>query len=222
MVPVVLFDLDGTLVDSSRGIVHCAHAALRAHGLDPRGRDIVGRFIGPPLAEGFAAIGAPEALIDDLVVTYREHYAAGAMYDVTVYDGIPELLETLRAWGATLAVATSKLTEFARAVVGHTGLDRHLPLVLGSERDGRRASKAEVIGDVLAALGRAGDAVMVGDREHDAWGAATAGVRFVGATWGFGSAEELRRAGAQGLAGHPSEVPALLRGVPPGPGGQAG
>ena len=91
----VLFDLDGTLVDSAPGIRRCADATLTAHGLAPLGPDELARFIGPPLRESFAAVGAPIPMLDTLVAAYREHYAGGGIHEFTVYPGIPEVLAAL-------------------------------------------------------------------------------------------------------------------------------
>jgi len=211
----VLFDLDGTLIDSSPGIRRCVDASLAHHDLPAITDEQFARFIGPPLTTGFALVGADPSLIDSLITVYRQHYGDGGMYEYTVYDGIPALLDRLRAADFRLAVATSKVTRFARPVVDHANLASHFEIVVGAERDGAGAAKPVVMADALHRLEIEEPAavVMIGDRDHDALGAAELGTRFIGVGWGFGTEEELRAAGAQQIAAHPAQLDALLDGV---------
>jgi phosphoglycolate phosphatase len=208
----VLFDLDGTLIDSSPGIRRCVDASLAHHELPAITDEQFAQFIGPPLTAGFGLVGAEPSLIDSLITVYREHYGDGGMYEYTIYDGVPELLDRLRSAGFRLGVATSKVSRFARPVVDHAGMTSQFEVVVGAERDGAGAAKSVVMADALRQL-RIDDpssVVMIGDREHDGHGAAAIGTAFVGVTWGFGTQEELRNAGAEHLATHPSEIDALV------------
>src|SRR3954453_18410928 len=111
---LVLFDLDGTLVDSTPGIWASVRVAAAALGLPEPTAAQLTAMIGPPLQDGFAlALGVPAGDVPRSVPAYRAHYAAGALLDTTVYDGIPQLLDTLTADGATLAITTSKPEPFA-------------------------------------------------------------------------------------------------------------
>src|SRR3954447_13138404 len=105
---LVLFDLDGTLVDSTPGIWASVRVAAAALGLPEPTPAQLTAMVGPPLQDGFAlALGVPVADVPRAVAAYRAHYAAGALLDVTVYDGVPDLLAALREAGATVAVAAS-------------------------------------------------------------------------------------------------------------------
>jgi len=211
-ITTVLFDLDGTLIDSSPGIRRCVDESLAHHGFPAITDEQFSSFIGPPLTTGFGSVVADDTLVDSLITVYREHYGAGGMYEYSVYDGIPELLSRLNDAGFRLAVATSKRTGFARPVVDHAGLASQFEIVVGSERDGAGAEKPVVMGSVFEqlAITDPGVVVMIGDREHDGHGAAALGTHFIGVSWGFGDYEELLAAGATQVADHPSEIEAFV------------
>lgn len=208
---LVLFDLDGTLVDSSPGIRASVRAAASALGLPSPAEDRLRAMIGPPLQDGFADVfGLRPAEATAAVAAYREHYAAGAVLDVTVYEGVPELLDALHDAGHVLAVATSKPEPFAAQVLAHTGLLAHFASVHGATLDGEVRHKEQVVGLALAAHAGLGRPVLVGDRAHDVLGAAAHGVPCIGAGWGPAEEGELAAAGAAAVVASPSEVPAAL------------
>ena len=211
-ITTVLFDLDGTLIDSSPGIRRCVDGSLAHHGFPAITDEQFSLFIGPPLTTGFGFVVSDESLIESLITVYREHYGAGGMYEYSMYDGIPELLIRLNDAGFRLAVATSKRTAFARPVIDHAGIGSQFELVVGSERDGAGAEKPVVIRSVLEQLtiNDPSTVVMIGDREHDGHGAVALGTHFIGVLWGFGSHDELQAAGARELVAHPSEIESLL------------
>ena len=214
MAPVrlVLFDLDGTLVDSSPGIHASIRVAADALGLPAPTADQLTAMVGPPLQDGFAAaFGLTGADVDRAVAAYRAHYAAGAILDAPVYPGIAELLDVLRADGAVLAVATSKPEEFARRIVDHVGLTGSFAGVHGATMDGRVRHKQQVVGLALAAHPDGERPVLVGDRAQDVVGARVHGLPCIGAGWGPARPGELAQAGAAVVCAVPGDVPAALR-----------
>jgi phosphoglycolate phosphatase len=208
----VLFDLDGTLVDSTPGIWASVRVAAAELGLPEPTPAQLRDLVGPPLQEGFALVlGVPADDVPRAIAAYRAHYTAGALLDVTVYDGVRELLTELRAAGAVLAVATSKPEPFAVRVLEHTGLLRAFASVHGASLDGAVRHKEQVVAAALAAHPEGRSPVLVGDRRHDVIGAAAHGLPCIGAGWGP-APDELHAAGAV-VAATPAEVRALLADV---------
>jgi len=216
MRPAVLFDLDGTLTDSSLGIFRCFRHAF-ARLAETGGPDVALpaddaelRFIvGPPLRQSFARF-AGEGHNETLMAFYLERYSPIGAFENRVYDGVVAALDLLRDAGARLFVATSKNEADARAIVAHFGLIDRFESVNGARLDGSRALKRELISDILAAHGLAADnAAMIGDREFDMIGARQTGLRGIGALWGYGDAQELTTAGAEALAQTPVDAAEL-------------
>lgn len=204
---LVLFDLDGTLVDSSPGIFSSVRYAAGALGLPAPTEAQLRAMVGPPLQDGFAgALAVPLADVPRAVAAYREHYAAGALLDVTVHDGIPGLLAALGREGAVLAVATSKPEAFAVRVLQHAGLLPAFATVHGATMDGAVRHKEQVVAAALAAHPDGRDPVLVGDRSHDVLGAAAHGLPCIGAGWGPAEDGELAAAGAAVIAATPADV----------------
>ncbi len=207
----MLFDLDGTLVDSTPGIRSSVRAAAAALGLPAPTERQVAEMVGPPLQDGFAAVlGVPSGRVAEAVAAYRAHYAAGALFDVRVHDGVPEMLARLRQDGAVLAVATSKPEVFAVPVLEHTALRAAFASVHGATLDGAVRHKEQVVAAALAAHPAGRRPVLVGDRAHDVLGAAVHGVPCVGAGWGPAPEGELVGAGAAVVVATPAEVPAAI------------
>jgi phosphoglycolate phosphatase len=209
---LVLFDLDGTLVDSTPGIFASVRVAAAELGLREPDPEQLLQMVGPPLQEGFALVlGVPVAEVPRAVAAYRAHYSAGALLDVTVHDGIPELLGALTQQGMTLAVATSKPEVFAVRVLAATGLLPSFASVHGATLDGAVRHKDQVVAAALAAHPEGTDPVLIGDRAHDVLGAAAHGLPCIGAGWGPAEDGELAEAGAAAIAATPAEVPGLLK-----------
>jgi len=210
----ILFDLDGTLTDSSPGfIASIRHALLKLDHPVPPDAEIQG-YIGPPLEATLASLLGSDSAehLAAGIAHYRERYGRQGLFENSVYPGIPEALALLRDAGATLFVATSKPHVFACRILEHFGLQPYFKAIYGSELDGRLSNKAELIAHLLAAESLAPAVTfMVGDRLHDVRGALANGVTPIGILWGFGSQAELVEAGAQLFCHHPSQLQAMLQ-----------
>ena len=196
---VILFDLDGTLTDPGQGITNSVAYALRKLGQTPPPRAELEAYIGPPLAGSFEERAGLDRQTAQLAVSYyREYFSVTGIFENELYLGIPELLAALKAAGATISLATSKPTIYAKQILEHFEIDKYFDAIAGSELDGRRVKKAEVIDYALELLGVSdrAEVVMIGDREHDMIGANKCGVASVGVTYGYGSREELEGSGA--------------------------
>ncbi|MDO7909597.1 HAD family hydrolase [Pseudomonas sp. 22-AL-CL-001] len=189
----ILFDLDGTLTDPRLGITRSIQHALARLGIDEPDLTRLEPFIGPPLLQAFMQFyGFDEAKAWDAVNHYRERFRVTGMYENQVFEGIPALLSTLAGQGRTLYIATSKPWEFAREIARHFAFDRHFKMIYGSELDGTRTDKVELIRHLLdeERLDPA-QTLMIGDRKHDLIGARSNGLQSVAVGYGFGSRDEL-------------------------------
>jgi phosphoglycolate phosphatase len=194
----LLFDLDGTLSDPRQGIVNSILYALQRLEQPLPLAGTLERYIGPPLRDAFAELLQTDDYerIERAVALYRERFAGEGLYENTLYPGIGAVLNELQAHGATLFVATSKPVVYAEKIIDHFNLSGFFRRIYGSELDGTRSAKSELIEYILAeeSLTPAA-ALMIGDRKHDVIGAAKNAVPAIGVLWGFGSREELLQAG---------------------------
>lgn len=213
MYDIILFDLDGTLTDPGEGITNSVAYALEKCGVPAPERNSLYKFIGPPLMDSFTAFyGFSEEKARKAVAYYREYFQEKGMWENQVYDGVEEMLKTLRNAGKRLLVATSKPEMFARQILEHFGLAKYFEYIAGATMDETRNAKDAVIAYALESchvtdLSRA---VMVGDREYDVLGAKKAGLSAVGVLFGYGSREELSAAGAAALAERVEDICGLV------------
>ncbi len=216
----LLFDLDGTLTDPKEGICTCVQYALASFGIQEPDLDKLEPFIGPPLKESFMHFyDMNEEQAQAAVEKYRERFRDTGIFENRLYDGIPQMLRTLNSKGMFLAVASSKPTVFVERILEHFGIRSYFKVVVGSELDGTRTEKNEVVEEALRQL--FGDApvekkkvYMIGDRRFDIEGAKAQGVDSVGVTYGYGGMEELREARADYIVRSVEELQRfLLRGT---------
>ncbi|WP_051574620.1 HAD-IA family hydrolase [Mycobacterium sp. URHB0044] len=186
---LVIFDLDGTLTDSARGIVSSFRHALGEIGAPVPDGDLAGRIVGPPMHLTLKTMGLGDR-VDEAMAAYRADYTTRGWAMNSVFDGIPALLDDLLAAGVRMAVATSKAEPTAKRIIEHFGLDGHFEVIAGAGVDGARSSKADVLSRALDQLGPLPDRVlMVGDRSHDVLGAAAHGIDTVVVEWGYGAGD---------------------------------
>ena len=213
MFDLILFDLDGTLTDPKIGITKSIQYGLAKLGIQEDDLDSLVPFIGAPL---FLCLqdrySLDERQAEEIVGHYREYYGETGIYENAVYPGIPELLSDLHAAGKKLAVATLKPTFFAKKVLEHFDILDCFDSVSGSNLDIAGLSKTEIIKNALDELPDTPreHVVMVGDREHDVHAAQANGVESIAVTYGYGTVEELRNAGATHLANFVSDLKTLL------------
>ena len=204
----IIFDLDGTLTDSGEGIINCASLALRHFGLPVPDRQTMGAFVGPPLRKTFIKFGVPEEKAEEAVAVYRSRYMTIGKYENTPYEGILQVLEELKKRGYSLYVATAKPEEMAVDILHKFGLAPYFDKICGASMDASRDTKALILAYLLEQLPprREGDTIMVGDTAFDVVGAAAHGIPTVGVSWGYGSACELKEAGAVCILSKPQDL----------------
>ena len=207
----LLFDLDGTLTDSTEGIVRCLEYALERMGFDIP--EDTNKFLGPPLYRSFAEFcGMNEEQVNEAVRIFRERYSTVGLFENRVYDGVPEMLKRLRDGGKRIMVATSKPEVYAVRIFDRFGLSQFFEIVGGANINGTRNDKDEVIEYVLekAGISDRNSVLMIGDRRQDVLGAHKTGLKCMGILWGFGSIEELTEAVADFIAETPEKAADML------------
>lgn len=208
----IFFDLDGTLTDPQEGITNCVRYALEYYGINETDYSKLMRFIGPPLVYSFQEYyGFDKTKALEAVEKYRERFSSVGLFENKVYDGIYELLQTLTDSGHLLVLATSKPRVFAEKIMAKYRLRPYFKMISGSELDGTRNDKNEVIEYAIEKLGCPRDKIiMVGDRKHDILGAKKCGVASCGVRFGYAEENELENAGADYIADTLNELLPIL------------
>lgn len=197
--PYIFFDLDGTLTDPALGITNSIMYALKHFGITVVDRRELYSFIGPPLKEQFEkTYGFTPEQGEEALRQYRVYFSDKGLFENTVYDGIPKLLQTLTDAGCKLVLATSKPAVYADRILEHFDLKKYFTFLSGSELGGARVEKEDVIRFALDALHITDltQVIMVGDRCFDVEGAKACGVETIGVSYGYGTAKELQDAKA--------------------------
>jgi phosphoglycolate phosphatase len=206
----LLFDLDGTIVDSRVPYTRSMNFALAAVGQPERRPEDLYQYLGPPIHETLIDhLHVPAELVELCIELYRDRYAEIGARDTEVFDGVPELLRALHG-RVPLAVATSKVITLAEPLLDELGLLQLFHTVAAPGPDAVSESKAATIAVALHALGAPRKPIMVGDRLYDVLGAREHGIPTIGVLWGIGSEQELLEAGATALVRTPAEIPRLV------------
>ena len=212
MFNTVLFDLDGTLTDPAEGITNSVAYALGRCGITVEDKRSLNCFIGPPLNDSFMKYYGftPEKAMEAIWV-YREYFRDRGIFENEVYEGVNELLGKIMASGRKIVLATSKPEEFAVRILEHFDLMKYFDVVAGASMDEKRNKKGDVIKYAMEKGGfSAENAVMIGDREHDIYGAKENGLPSIGVLYGYGDREELEKAGADFIAESVADIYELL------------
>jgi phosphoglycolate phosphatase len=225
---VLLFDLDGTIINSEEGITKCVQYALDAYGIHEPDRKKLLCFIGPPLDPVFREkYHMTEEEAWEAVQKYRERYDVKGVYECCLYDGVKETIIRLKEKGYVITLASSKPETACSHILEHLGLQPYFDMVVGSTLDGRISTKQQVLEELYRRINAetaesgsifAGcnspiekkDMCLIGDTKYDAMGAKQFGIACIGVTYGFGTKEELLENGAVAVFDRIEEVEAYL------------
>lgn len=213
MYTTILFDLDGTLIDSEAGITRCVTYALEKLGIHETNQEILKKFIGPPLMDSFQEFyHLTKSQAYQAVQYYRERFDKKGAREYTVYPGISKLLAKLKEQGLKLGVASSKQEEAVRKILDHSKLSSYFDIIAGSDEVKGINQKEDVIEEALKRfqVTDAKEVLMVGDRKFDVIGASMHHIACIGFLQGFGSIEELKEAKAKWIVKGVPELETLL------------
>lgn len=209
----ILFDLDGTITNPKEGITKSIQYALRKVEIEVEDLDSLTKHIGPPLKEGFMEFwGFGEEEAQTLVGYYREYFSVTGIHENLLYEGMEELLKSLKAAGKNLLVATSKPEVFAKQIIRNFNLEHYFTDICGSTLDSSRVKKGDVIAYALSKnnITDKQNVIMVGDRSHDIIGAKENGIKVAGVLYGFGSEEEFKSCGSDYIVKDIQELEKIL------------
>ena len=195
----ILFDLDGTLVNSKQGITKSAQYALQAFGVEVENLDDLECFIGPPLIDSFQKYyGFDEGTSRQLVEKYRERYNKIGLYECELYPEVEVTLQNLTQKGYKIAMASSKPENMCKRIMKHFNLEKYFEEIVGATPDGRIDTKHEVLQEVFKRLHPKSleEVCLIGDTSFDVLGAKEAGIDCIGVSFGFGDRKEMLVSGA--------------------------
>jgi len=203
----IYFDLDGTLTNPKPGITRSIQYALNRLDRAAPSEDELTWCIGPPLRASLKKLLGSDDLADKALLLYRERFADIGIFENEVYPGIEATLSAFAGSGRRLFVATSKPGIYAERIIDHFKLRGYFERVFGSELDGTRSDKTDLLDYALRSTGvDPAKAMMIGDRSHDMVGARNNGMTAVGVLYGYGSEAELLGAGAHHVCATPQAL----------------
>lgn len=210
----VIFDFDGTVVDTGEGIFRSLQYAFEQMGDRVPDFSELRRFIGPPIHYSFTTFyGVSEERVDDYIKKYRERYSEKGIYESVVYEGMSELFDKLRQEGVKVGIASSKPQRFIHSVSEYLKISDKLDAVVGVKIDNsNHSTKTGLVLEAMKQLGATDKSrvLMVGDRFYDIDGAAGAGVKSCGVLWGYGSESEFREHNADFIVSAPEDIAKIV------------
>lgn len=212
----ILFDLDGTLIDSSEGITKSTQYALAHYGIIENDLSKFYKFIGPPLVASFKKYyDFPEEQAVEAVAVYRERYNKIGLFECSLYPGVRECIEKLKAQGYLIGMASSKPEVSCCRILEHFGILELFDDVVGATFDGRIDTKEEVLNEVMRRWNDVpkDEMCLIGDTMFDVEGANQVGIRTVAVNFGFGNVQEMVEAGAVAVCDGMEELPEIVAGL---------
>lgn len=197
MKKLCLFDLDGTLIDPLTSITSAIQYAMVGQNIKAMDQNLLKTYIGPPIRESLKDIhpSITDEEMETFVAKFLEYFEIHGHHENELYPGVLDMLKQLKDAGFLVAIATGKLISNAKEIANLLDIAPYFDIIIGSEADGTRSLKREIIGTVLDTLDpkREYDHVMIGDRKYDIIGANEQNIKCIGVTWGYGSREELEK-----------------------------
>ena len=212
----ILFDLDGTLIDSSEGITKSTQYALAHYGIIENDLSKFYKFIGPPLVASFKKYyDFSEEQAVEAVAVYRERYNKIGLFECSLYPGVRECIEKLKAQGYLIGMASSKPEVSCCRILEHFGILELFDDVVGATFDGRIDTKEEVLNEVMRRWSDVpkDEMCLIGDTMFDVEGANQVGIRTVAVNFGFGNVQEMVEAGAVAVCDDMEELPEIVAGL---------
>lgn len=211
---LAIFDLDGTLLNTYPGVRDGVLYLIDKYKLPMLTEEQLQSFVGPPVSVSLQKhYGIDEATSVEMLKDFREYYAKESLLHADEYEGLKQTLKDLQNEGVQTTVATYKRDDMAKNILGHFELDKNLDSIFGSDAEGK-LSKSDIIRLAIedAGISDYSEAVMIGDTDNDAKGAAELGVPFIGVTYGFGfkTKEDVMRFSNVGVANSPKELMELI------------
>ena len=213
MYKYILFDLDGTLLNTFPGVSNALRFTFEHYGMPVPDETEMRRYLGPPLCDSFRDFaGFDEEEIPRAIKKFREYYLEKGVYEYEFFEELKPTFDRLRKMGCTLAVATSKLEPAAISMLTHAGIIDEFDFICGAKSDGARTTKTEVLIHVIEHFGITdkSEVLLIGDRNHDVIGAKNIGIDCCGVLCGFGSREEFLESGAKYIIPFVSDIFTIL------------
>jgi Predicted phosphatases len=187
---LAVFDMDGTICDTSEGIFNSIHYVEKSMGLRPASIEQMRTHLGPPITEAYSKnYKLSGSDLERAVILHREYSLSKGLYESKVYDLIPELMQMLKKHGIKISIATLKNEDIARKIVKHHNLDQYIDFVFGALPN-QKMNKEEIINKcIIASECEKSETILIGDSIHDFEGAKGCGIDFIAVTYGYGYVE---------------------------------